>query len=191
MIDIKIEGIESIKSDYDDFLLKTKKATQYGLKALTSELIPTLQKHIVEDVYIAYSPEAYERRYDNPQFGRSLYSEKNMNYDFIYNGGQGVVFNYEPDGKNNHYNGSPYYADGDSIIKTIQEDRYYLWLDNAGIGAKRPFWDNFVNEVASQGDEWFVKGFNENPYGLKAEKDGNITDFENAKKLEPMGEIKF
>lgn len=170
MLDVKIEGVESLQHDLDEFNTKVNKGINYGLKAVASELTPCLQRHIQTDVYDAYVGD-YERRYDHPQYGRSIFSQNNMDYHFLV-GGRGVEFTYEPQGRNTRYPSAPYYTNGDSIIDVIQQDKGYLWVDS--IGTKRPFWDNFVKDVIHSGDQWFVRGFNEHDSQVQATPSGNL-----------------
>ena len=193
MFDFKVEGIESIQSDYDEFNLKVNRATGYGLKSLASELAPALQRHIREDVYEAYSPKRYQRRYNHPQYGRSLYSEKNMSWNLVNRSGghSSVEFSYEPDGYNSHYPNARYYPDGDTIIDVLQNDRGYLWRGMDGIGKERRFWDSFVDEVVSEGDKWFVQGFNEYDHeNLRAVADGALVREASDYRLDPTYEVK-
>jgi len=189
MFEIKVDGIDTIDTDIADFRRKVDKGINYGLKAFASELTPCLQRHIQSDVYEAYTPEDYERRYDHPQYGRSIYNENNMEYHFLQ-GGKGVEFTYEPNGRNTRYPTSAYYLDGDSIISVIQKDNGYLWLNDGSIGTQRPFWNRFVQEVGAMGDNWFVQGFNKYDHEIQAQTDGNITDKTSDYKLNPTGEVK-
>ena len=192
MLTFKIQGIESIQEDYDEFNCKVSRATEYGLKTVASELTPALQRHIQKDVYEAYTPEQYQRRYANPQFGRSIYSEKNMSWNIVNRSGgqQSVEFTYEPNGRNTHYPNSNYFVDGDSLITVLQEDRGYLWLKSGSIGKERPFWRNFVDEVVQSGDQWFVAGFNRFDPSIQAKSDGKLVSQTNDYQLDPTGEIK-
>lgn len=192
MLTFKVQGVKSIQEDYDEFNRKVSRATEYGLKALASELTPALQRHIQSDVYAAYTPEQYQRRYVYPQYGRSIYSEKNMSWNLVNRSGsqRSVEFTYEPNGRNTHYPNSDYYLDGDSLISVLQEDKGYLWLKSGSIGKERPFWYRFVEEVAKMGDQWFVVGFNQYDPTIQANSDGKfvreVTDY----RLDPTGEIK-
>ncbi len=192
MFTFKIEGVESIQRDYEAFERDVSRATEYGLRALASELTPALQRHVQRDVYAAYTPELYQRRFNHPQYGRSLFSEKNMSWNLVHrSGGQrGVEFTYEPSGQNTHYPTSYYYADADSLITVLQSDNGYLWLKNGGIGEKRPFWNNFVDEVVKEGDKWFVQGFNEYDPELQAVSDGSLVREVDDYHLDPTGEVK-
>lgn len=192
MLTFDLQGAESIQRDYDGFNRKVSRATEYGLKALASELAPALQRHIQKDIYEAYVPEQYERRRDHPQYGRSIFSEKNMRWNLVNrSGGQrSVEFTYEPNGRNTHYPTSDYYADGDSLITVLQEDRGYLWLKSGSIGTERPFWNRFVDEVAQRGDQWFVGGFNQFEPSIQAKSDGEIVREASDHRLDPTGEIK-
>lgn len=192
MFTFKVQGIESIQEDYDEFNRKVSRATEYGLKALASELTPALQRHIQSDVYAAYTPKQYQRRYVYPQYGRSIYSEKNMSWNLVNrSGGQrSVEFTYEPNGRNTHYPNSDYFVDGDSLITVLQEDRGYLWLKSGSIGKERPFWRNFVDEVVQSGDQWFVAGFNRFDPSIQTKSDGKLVSQTNDYMLDPTGEIK-
>ncbi len=192
MLTFKVQGVESIQGDYDEFNLQVSRATNYGLKSLASELIPALQRHIQSDVYAAYTPERYRRRFDQPQYGRSIYSEKNMNWNLVNrSGGQrSVEFTYEPNGRNALYPNADYYPDGDTIIDVLQEDKGYLWRGMEGIGKERRFWDNFVDEVLKEGDKWFVAGFNGYDRELQAVTDGALTREGNDYRLDPTYEVR-
>ena len=175
MLAIKVEGVDSIQRDIDEFSRDVEIATSYGMRTVASELAPALQKHIREDVYEAYAPQRYERRYDHPEYGHSLYDVGNMNWSIVKNGGnESVEFTYEPNGRNTHYPGARYWGDGDTIIDVLQKDDGYLWRGMDGIGKQRRFWDNFVDEVGKEADKWFVSGFNEYPHDLRAVKDDNV-----------------
>lgn len=191
MLTFKVQGIESIQSEFDEFNRKVIRATDYGLKSLASELTPALQRHIQSDVYAAYTPEQYQRRYDHPQYGRSLFSEKNMSWNIVnQSGGQrGVEFTYEPNGQNTHYPNADHYLDGDSIISVLQEDKGYLWLNSGSIGEERPFWDNFVEEIVQEGDKWFAQGFNQSDPSIQAKSDGKIMREASDYRLDPTGEV--
>ena len=191
MLTFKIQGVESIQEDYDEFNRKVSRATEYGLKALASELTPALQRHIQKDVYEAYTPEQYQRRYNNPQYGRSIFDAGNMNWNLTRIGGRdGVEFTYEPNGRNTYYPNSDYYVDSDSLITVLQEDRGYLWFNGGGIGTKRPFWNNFVDEVVQRGDQWFVAGFNQFDPSIRAKSDRKLVQEASDYMLDPTGEIK-
>ena len=182
MFNFKIEGIESIKEDLDNFNKQVNEGITYGLRSLSSELTPCLQRHIQKDVYDAYKPEDYERRHDNPSYGMSLYDKDNMGLKLT---AKGIEFTYTPNGKNSHYPDSPYYSNGDAIIDVIQSDHNYLWRKEGNIGVKRPFWNNFVEEVEAQGDKWFVQGFNKYNPELQAKSDGKLVKENGDYQLQP------
>ncbi len=191
MFTFKVEGAEGIDTDFSDFNRDVSIATGYGLKTVASELAPALQRHIRQDVYEAYTPERYQRRYDHPEYGRSLFDIGKMNWNLTRIGRRdSIEFAYEPNGRNTHYPSSRYYPDGDTIIDVLQNDRGYLWRGMDGIGKERRFWDNFVDEVAKESDMWFVSGFNEYSRDLRAVKDGNVIREEGDYQLEPTYEVK-
>ena len=192
MFTFKVDGVESIQSDYDKLNRDVSRATEYGVKVLASELAPALQRHILSDVYAAYTPEQYQRRFDHPQYGPSIYSEKNMGWNIgNRSGGQrSVEFTYEPNGRNTRYPTADYYADGDSLITVLQEDKGYLWLNSGSIGKERPFWNKFVDEVIQRGEQWFVQGFNQSDPLLQAKSDRALIKEASDYTLDPTGEVK-
>ncbi len=191
MLTSKVEGEENLQRDFDEFNRDVSVAASYGLRTVASELTPALQRHIQKDVYETYMPARYQRRHDHPQYGRSIYDADNMSLALSRSGGrESVEFTYEPNGYNAHYPTSDYYADGDSLIKVLQEDRYYLWLDGGGIGKERRFWDNFVEEVIKEGDQWFVQGFNQYDPSIQATADGAVMREMRDYQLDPTGEVK-
>lgn len=177
MFTFKVDGADSIDKDFEEFNRDVAIASNYGLRTVASELTPALQRHIRKDVYEAYTPRRYQRRYDHPEYGRSLFDIGNMNWSITRNGGmESVEFSYEPDGRNTHYPSKDYYEEGNSIIRALQEDIGYLWRSRGSIGRKRPFWDNFVDEVGKKADGWFVQGFNEydDTRNVRVVKDSNV-----------------
>lgn len=191
MFTFKVDGIDSIDKDFEEFNRDVSIATTYGLKTVASELTPALQRHIRKDVYEAYSPRRYQRRYDHPEYGRSLFDIGNMNWSLTKNGGrESVEFTYEPNGQNKHYPNARFYPDGDTIIDVLQEDRGYLWRGMGGIGRARRFWDNFVDEIVKESDGWFVSGFNGYSRDLRAVKDGKVIREESDYQLDPTYEVK-
>ena len=191
MFTFKVDGIDSIDKDFEEFNRDVAIASNYGLRTVASELTPALQRHIRKDVYEAYTPRRYQRRYDHPEYGRSLYDVGNMNWSLAKNGGrESVEFTYEPNGQNKHYPNARFYPDGDTIIDVLQEDRGYLWRNMEGIGKERRFWDNFVDEVVKESDGWFVSGFNGYSRDLRAVKDGKVIREESDYRLDPTYEVK-
>ena len=191
MLTVKVQGVESIQSDVDEFNRDVRIATGYGLKAVASELPPALQRHIRKDVYEAYVPKRYQRRFDHPEYGRSLYDVGNMNWNITGIGGrESVEFTYEPSGYNANYPNARYWGDGDTIIDVLQNDEGYLWRNMEGIGKERRFWDNFVDEVVKESDGWFVSGFNGYSRDLRAVKDGKVIREESDYRLDPTYEVK-
>ena len=191
MFTFRVDGIESIDKDFEEFNRDVSIATTYGLKTVASELTPALQRHIRKDVYEAYTPRRYQRRYDHPEYGRSLFDIGNMNWSLAKNGGrESVEFTYEPNGQNKHYPNARFYPDGDTIIDVLQEDRGYLWRNMEGIGKERRFWDNFVDEIVKVSDGWFVSGFNGYSRDLRAVKDGKVIREESDYQLDPTYEVK-
>lgn len=191
MFTFKVDGVDSIDKDFEEFNRDVSIAANYGLRTVAGELAPALQRHIRKDVYEAYTPEQYQRRVDNPQFGQSLFDVGNMNWSIHRSGRmERVEFTYEPNGRNAHYPSARYWDDGDTIIDVLQNDRGYLWRSMGGIGKQRRFWDRFIDEVVAEGDKWFVQGFNGYSRDLQAVKDGNVIREDSDYQLDPTYEVK-
>ena len=109
-----------------------------------------------------------------------------------YGGKESVEFTYEPNGQSKQYPNARYYPDGDTIIDVLQEDRGYLWRNMGGIGKRRRFWDNFVDEVVKEGDKWFVQGFNEydDTGNVRATADGQLVREGSDYRLDPTYEVR-
>ena len=180
MLEIKIDGLENIDDDYNAFTPRIEKAVKGSLNTMQSTLIKRLQAHIQEDVYDEYKPKDYIRRHDLPEYGMSIFDKHNM-HPLPLTGRYGLEFSYTPDdGKNSFHKYAeeerPYYTTGDTIIDVIQNDSGYLWRNGGNIGKKRPFWNNFVDEVTDQADKWFAKGINETDMGGKGDKLRAVSD---------------
>lgn len=167
MFDIKVDGIESLQKDYDKFTKDINKGIIYGLKAVESELIPSLQKHIQEDVYDAYQPKEYIRRKENG----GLIDSDVMTHSIQ---GNKLVFDYNPSGYNPRYKNMDF-VNGDELINRI-ENSLYDW-ERTGKIPQRHFWDNFVQEMFDndgQAEKIFVNGMNGYSKDLQVISDGNI-----------------
>lgn len=128
------KDIETIKSDIN-------KKIPYALERVGAEMQASLVQHLRDDWYMGYTPEVYMRRTDFPSLGKSIMHENTMD---IHVRGNSLEFNYTPIGE---YPEAPEWHtnDGDSLIESIQTGK--LW----GNPPPRPFWNNFVDEMANGG----------------------------------------
>lgn len=134
---VTVTGLGTIDSDVTaeikDISAKIPPALQY----IGSEMTANLQKHIKEDWYTPWRPDAYERRTDNPSLGTPLGSTENMHIAVAGpTHDQRLTFTYLPTGE--HAEEKWHQRDGDELIKWIQH--------GAGDIPARPFWNNFVSE---------------------------------------------
>ncbi len=167
MFEFNIEGIESLQKDYEKYTKDIEKGIIYGLKAVQSELIPSLQKHIQEDVYKTYEPKSYIRRKENG----GLIDSDVMTHSIK---GNSLVFEYNPSGYNPRYKNMDF-VNGDELINRI-ENSLYDW-ERTGKIPERHFWDNFVHEMFDEGgqaEKIFVNGMNGYSKDLQVISDGNI-----------------
>lgn len=170
MLDFKLTGADSISKEYKAFNTKVYTATQAGLMAVGSELTKQLQKHIQTEVYNAYTPKDYQRRYE---YGGGIHIISAQNMDMQING-MSLTFTYEPSGENANYPNSKF-VDGDKLISAI-ENSNYTWKGTGGI-PKRPFWNSFVDEmvgVNGQAETILVNTMNQAESDLQVKKDGKI-----------------
>lgn len=167
MFDFKLTGADSISKEYKDFMVQVNKAKQAGLTVIGSELTKQLQRHIQQDVYSAYEPQAYIRRGADGGIISDdfMYTKKDSN---------SLTFIYQPKGYNPHFPNSKY-VDGDKLINAI-ENSDYTWGGTDGI-PKRPFWNKFVDEAISPHgwiEKLFVRSMNQSEPELKVRRDGRI-----------------
>lgn len=143
--------VQGLQEEVDRALSGIGAALPRALGEVARGMAEDLSRHIREDWYDPWGPPAvYKRRTDKPTRGTPLGSPANM--DASVSGGS-LTFTYEPTGE--HRNPKWHTADGDALIRIIQEDdgwEYPPGEDRKGrFIFPRPFWDNFVREQAAHG----------------------------------------
>ncbi len=167
MFDFKLIGVDSISKEYKDFMVQVNRAKQAGLTVVGSELTKQLQRHIQQDVYAVYEPQAYIRRGADGGIISTdfMYAQKDSN---------SLTFIYQPKGYNPRYPTSKY-VDGDKLINAI-ENSNYTWSGTDDI-PKRPFWNMFVDEAMDPHgwvEKLFVRSMNQAEPTLQVKRDGRI-----------------
>lgn len=163
---VRVSGLESIDADFQKELQTIDNLIPFALQAVASEMKNSLQTHLKNDWYSGYSPKQYVRRTDGAS-GEGLMSPT---YIDIAVNNKTLSFSYEPKGD---YPDNPKYhtRDGDDLIQSIQSGKLY------GNPPQRPFWNNFVDEMADRGImDAFRKGMSPYviiPSGNDVELDGD------------------
>lgn len=156
-ITIEASGFESIKKEAD--LIFTARVARELANVVYADMKDALESHIKEDVYWEYTPKkhGYERRSEDPRRGTSLiaavededYTKQLEPYDYSV-GAVVAGLSYEPTGE--HENRWWSDTDGDELIGRIEKkDPKYNWEPKDGSLKKRPFWQNFVEEMIEGG----------------------------------------
>ena len=170
VLDVHVKGEDSLDKDMKAELNKLSVDVANIMVQLGQIMGDTLQKHIVQDVYQAYSPKTYPRRSENPRFGTPL-SDVWANSYLTYNTAEGqiggeVCINYMPTGVHTGTTAdldpsSPYYdadnprplkpnpANGNELIRRLETGAGYDWNAHPG---KRPFWQETVKELIDDGE---------------------------------------
>lgn len=163
MLDVKVEGLDSLDKDLESLTEKIDTAVTAGLNTVLGDFKDSLASHVQEDAYKKYKPKKYKRT-------GAMGDEKNMTgnvsgnvLDFLYE------FETESDGN--------YYEDSDDVIRVVQSGKNYLW----GVAIDpRPFWDNFIKEqlIGGQAEMSLARGMNAHDPTLqvKATKGTTIID---------------
>lgn len=182
-----VSGIETFSREVNDFAKGVKEKIPIALRLIGANMIKDLQKHIMTDVYEAYEPISYPRRFLFPQFGISIYDERNMDVSVD---GTRLIFAYNPSGEHSGLKkdslnwdkesaispgSEPLIANphnGDDLISVIETGTGYDWKCDV---PPRPFWTNFAEEQKSdQIMLHFITGMS--PY--KVEKTGEDVVFD-------------
>lgn len=182
-----VSGVETFSQEVNDFAKGVQDKIPAALRIIGANMIKSLQKHIETDVYGAYEPISYPRRFLFPQFGTSIHDEKNMDVSVA---GNMLIFAYTPtgahtglmkdtlnwDGDSASFSGNeplkPHPANGDELIAIIETGTGYDWDCDV---PSRPFWTNFAEEQKSdQIMLHFIAGMS--PY--KVEKNGEDVLFD-------------
>ena len=125
-------------TDLNIVQIQVNKKIPLALERVGAEMQASLTKHLWNDWYSMYTPKEYLRRTDHPSLGTSILHANTMD---IHVNGNSLEFTYTPIGE---YPEAPEWHtnDGDRLIESIQTGK--LW----GNPPPRPFWNNFVNEMA-------------------------------------------
>lgn len=136
-----------LESDVKAFKAEISAAMAKAMDDVGADMQEALARHIETDVYPAYSPKMYERRYDNGGLVAQARSAK------VYNHGAGVSLEYKPDGTHPTVSGW-HKVDGDDLIGRIEKHSpEYNWLPKRGKQIpNRPFWQNFVDEMVDEAE---------------------------------------
>ena len=168
-----ITGLEEVTQETNNWASTfSREAIPAALEAVASQLTVSLQKHIQEDVYDAYTTKDYPRREEqggllDPRFISTSVS------------GQRLIFDYSPSGthtatmdetkRSMSFEGyalneladydtwskqpiKPHPVHGDQLINRIQTGRGFDWdLTNAPeVTNGRPFWNKFLSEAKGE-----------------------------------------
>lgn len=156
---------------------QVKTAALHAGTILQEDMRACLTEHIVDDVYDAYDPDYYTRRFSD---GGLLDIPKNTAGSpppFVSGDGVEIELQYEPDGRTNG-NGKPVepHLDGDELINRIEKkDPHYNWnVDERSI-PERPFFRNFVEEMlGGRAEKTMVYGMNAADPALGVAADGGV-----------------
>lgn len=137
----------SLENDVKAFKAELSAAMGKAMDEVGADMQEALARHIETDVYPAYQPKMYERRYDNGGLVAQARSAK------VYNHGAGVSLEYKPDGTHPTISGW-HKVDGDDLIGRIEKHSpEYNWLPKRGKQIpNRPFWQNFVDEMVEDAE---------------------------------------
>ena len=200
---VTVSGEETLTNDFNDFIKDLAYPILSGLTAVGDGMSANLMQHIQEEVYDAYTPKSYPRRWDprrggNTGFGESIIEQvkkadvRTLSLSFVYephgyHSGrmQDAIDAYEDDKDGirkptarteRSFNRplKPNPVHGDKLINRIQTGKGYDWK---GDFPARPFWDSFVGEQKNGAIiENFASGFNRAGFDLILE--GNNKDLE-------------
>lgn len=162
MLDIEVEGLDSLTNDFEQQVAKIEHIIPKALSVVGEELVASLQRRVRKDVYATYKPKVYKRTGE-------MADPANMNVSVQ---GNTLHFEYRFDTKS----AKPYFTDSDDVIAAVQ-DSSYLWNVGALNIPERPYWDNFFMEELGDGkvDSALARGLNRYDPELKARaKQGSI-----------------
>lgn len=151
-------GISGLMDDLITFQGAVETGVRASIMPMAEAMKQALTARIDLDVYDKYTPKAYPRRRDNPEFGPAL-TDMDTNV-LIWDKGAGFVFSYEPHGEHSgtmkdlvgHHKEQwekqdapikPNPVHGDDLIRRIETGKGYDWKFNK----PRPFWNQFVQDV--------------------------------------------
>lgn len=133
-----------------------KKQSVASLTSVGADMAESLKRHIQNDWYNAYKPAVYERRTDDASLGTPIGSDDNFDISVDHSNTR-LDFYFEPDRENRKFDIlSP---TSDAMIEWIQREHKYgevrrgtKFVKEASLVIPaRPFWNNFVEEMANGG----------------------------------------
>ena len=154
-----VSGVESIDQDFKKVQAEIKTSIAKAMPQLADAMKQSLKEHIDQDVYAAYTPQAYPRRSENPGFGVPL-NDIDSN-TFVDTWPDGVRLDYKPDGSHSGTKRDlkggfaqdsirpikPNPVHGDDLVRRIETGQGYDW----DFSMARPFFQNFVWEMVEGG----------------------------------------
>ena len=160
---MQFTGIDDFDAQLRAFLNTLISEIADAEESALSEAQESLKKHIVEDVYQAYSPTVYKRRSNNNGLGTPL-SDLNAYSQTIPPAGGNVNgklmvtsrLYYNPKGAHqvkkwssgaSNKKGIVNVDDNQLISRIEKKDPAYNWGNDAV--PPRPFWQNFINEMVT------------------------------------------
>lgn len=130
--------MNEITGEVQAVLASVRGALDASLEALGARMTEDLISHIEKDFYEADTPNVYQRRRDNPQYGVSIIDTQNISAK-VKNGS--LEFDYEPSGYHALYGAG---ISGDSLISRLEHATYDWQRQRPYV--PRPFFTNFMQE---------------------------------------------
>ncbi len=154
-------------------------ALEKGLRLVGEDMRYDLAKHIQRDVYDQYSPVEYQRRGDSGIKAQALDAK-------IYSDGAHVTLDFKPNGSHPDEGAwaerNVRVVNGDELIGRIEKNSpAYTWPPVKESAKRRPFWQNFVNEMVDGNvlETYFIAEMRELlPPDMKLETDGGTVERE-------------
>lgn len=145
---VTVQGQQTLTDEVNAEIQKIDSAIAPAMYIMGSEFEQMLNARLRQDWYDAYKPHKYPRRTDSPIFGDGLMSEEYKDYNVeetkSYTGRQSkrrLTFTYEPSGQ--HAIEEYHTRDKNALIRSIETGKLF------GNPPPRPFWENFVDELAT------------------------------------------
>lgn len=147
---VKISYEQDPEEELKEIVAQLPSTLISAMEQMGEEMKNSLRRHVISDVYGAYTPTEYIRRSENSGMGTPL-SDMDANAH-VYEPraeARGVEvrgllnFTYKPTGEHADSSTNPSPLDGDPLIGRIETGAGYATKYHQA----RPFWKNFVNEV--------------------------------------------